>query len=76
MIVTIEESSLREMLAESARIGAEKAFRRYVRYNYTEAAKLLGVTPKTLSKRVMEGKLMATDGLITGEEIDRYLRGC
>ncbi len=75
MIVTIEESLLRDMLVESARIGAEKAFRRYVRCNYTEAARLLGITPKTLSKRVMEGKLKATDGLITGEEIDRYLRG-
>ena len=74
-MIAIEENILQNMLIESARRGAEQAFRRFVRYNYTEAARLLSITPKTLSKRVMEGKLKATDGLITGEEIDRYLRG-
>ena len=74
-MIAIEESQLAEMLAESARRGAEQAFKRFVVYNYTEAAKVLRITPKTLSKRVLDGKIKSTDGMITGEEIDRYLKG-
>ena len=69
----MEETALRALLIQSAKIGAEQAFRKYARYNYQEAAKLLSVTPKTLSKRVVEGKIKSVDGLITGTEIDRYL---
>lgn len=74
-MIAIEESTLQNLLAEAARRGAEQAFRRFVRYNYTEAAKLLDITPKTLSKRILEGKIKSVDGMINGEEIDRYLRG-
>ena len=69
----IEQQELKELLAQAYRDGAQDAFRRYVRYNYKEAAKLLSITPKTLAKRIAEKKIQATDGLITGEEINRYL---
>ncbi len=72
-MINIQEKDFREILAEAARIGAETAFRRFVRYNYTQAARCLGITPKTLAKRVLEQKIVATDGLITGEAIDSYL---
>jgi len=73
-MINITEIELTKMLADAAKIGAEIAFRRFVRYNYTEAARCLGIDPKTLSKRITERKIHATDGLITGEEIDSYLR--
>lgn len=73
-MIAIEESQLQSLLAESARRGAEQAFKRYVRYNYTEAAKLLQINPKTLSKYILLGKIKAVDGMVSGEEIDRYLR--
>lgn len=74
-MVMIEESRLSELMREAAKIGAETAFKRFVRYNYTQAAKALGITPKTLSKRISEGKIKPTDGMITGEELDNYLKG-
>jgi uncharacterized membrane-anchored protein len=72
-MIAIEESTLQALLVESAKKGAEQAFRKYVRYKYKEAAKLLGITDRTLSNRIAEGKIKAVDGLITGAEIDRYL---
>jgi len=71
--VTLEEAVLQDMLSQATRIGAEMVFKKYVRYNFTQAAELLSITPKTLSKRVSEGKIRAVDGLISGSEIDRYL---
>lgn len=72
-MIAIEESALQSLLIDAVKRGAEQAFRKYARYNYKEAAKLLNITPKTLSKRIVEGKIKSVDGLISGSEIDRYL---
>ncbi len=74
-MIAIEESRLESLLTEATRRGAEIAFKRFVRYNYTEAARLLSITPKTLSKYIVGGKIKAVDGMVSGEEIDRYLAG-
>lgn len=74
-MIAIEESRLESLLTEATRRGAEIAFKRFVRYNYTEAARLLNITPKTLSKYILLGKIKAVDGMVSGEEIDRYLAG-
>jgi hypothetical protein len=74
-MIAIEESRLESLLTEATKRGAELAFKRFVRYNYTEAAKLISITPKTLSKYILLGKIKAVDGMVSGEEIDRYLRG-
>lgn len=73
MIVTIEESSLQNMLFQAAQLGADKAISALVSYNIKDAAKQIGITPKTLTKRIMEGKIKSVDGRITGAEIKRYL---
>ena len=72
-MIVIEESRLESLLTEATKRGAELAFKRFVRYNYTEAAKLISITPKTLSKYILLGKIKAVDGMVSGEEIDRYL---
>jgi len=78
-MITIEESTLKNLLIESAKLGAElgaeRVFRKFARYNYSETAKLLSIDPKTLAKRIKEGKIKAVDGIISGEEIDKYLKG-
>lgn len=73
MIVTIEESSLQNMLFQAAQLGADKAISALVSYNIKDAAKQIGITPKTLTKRIMEGKIKSVDGRIAGAEIKRYL---
>ena len=73
MIVTIEESSLQNMLFQAAQLGVDKAISALVSYNIKDAAKQIGITPKTLTKRIMEGKIKSVDGRITGAEIKRYL---
>ena len=50
-----------------------KAISALVSYNIKDAAKQIGITPKTLTKRIMEGKIKSVDGRITGAEIKRYL---
>lgn len=72
-MIALEESSLQNMLFMAAQMGAEKAISALVSYNLKDAAKQIGVTPKTLTKRILEGKIKAVDGRITGAEIRRYL---
>lgn len=50
-----------------------KAISTLVSYNIKDAAKQIGITPNTLTKRIMEGKIKSVDGRITGAEIKRYL---
>jgi hypothetical protein len=71
--ILLDESELQDLVAQAVQTGAEMAFKKYIRYNYMAAAELLSITPKTLSKRVSEGKIKSVDVLITGTEIDRYL---
>lgn len=74
-MIALEESSLQNMLFLAAQMGAEKAISALVSYNLKDAAKQIGVTPKTLGKRILEGKIKCVDGRITGAEIKRYLGG-
>lgn len=71
--ITIDEPTFKSLLVEAARIGAESAIVALVSYNIKDAAKLIGITPKTLTKRVLEGKINCVDGRISGAEIKRYL---
>lgn len=72
-MIAIEESQLKHLLFQAAQMGADKAISALVSYNIKDAAKQIGVTPKTLGKRILEGKIKAVDGRITGAEIKRYL---
>jgi len=72
-MIAIEESTLNSMLFKAAQLGAEQAIIALVSYNLKDAAKQIGITPKTLTKRILEGKIHSIDGRITGAEIKRYL---
>lgn len=72
-MIAIEESMLQTMLFKAAQMGADQAISALVSYNIKDAAKQIGITPKTLTKRVLEGKIKSVDGRITGSEIKRYL---
>lgn len=72
-MIAIEESKLSSMLFAAAQAGAEKAISALVSYNLKDAAKQIGITPKTLTKRILEGKIKSVDGRVTGSEIRRYL---
>lgn len=74
-MVIIEESTPQSLLVEAARMGAENAIIALVSYNLTDAAKQIGITPKTLTKRILEGKINSVDGRVSGAEIKRYLGG-
>jgi hypothetical protein len=69
----IDKNSFKQLLVEAAHLGAEQAIVALVSYNLKDAAKRIGITPKTLSKRILEGKIKSTDGRISGAEIKRYL---
>lgn len=72
-MIAIEESTLQSMLFQAAKLGAEQAISTLVSYNLKDAAQRIGITPKTLTKRIIEGKIKSIDGRITGSEIRRYL---
>jgi hypothetical protein len=69
----IDEVNLKKMLIEAAQIGADTAIISLVSYNLKDAAKQIGITPKTLTKRILEGKIKSIDGRVSGLEIKRYL---
>lgn len=69
----IEDNALQNMLFQAAKLGAEQAISALVSYNLKDAAQRIGITPKTLTKRILEGKINSVDGRITGSEIKRYL---
>lgn len=71
--VTLPEPELKKMLAEAAEYGAKRFMEDLAVYNYTEAAKILGISVVTLRKRIHEGKIQQVDGRITGRAIRSYL---
>lgn len=73
-MITIGRLELYELIREAGEEGARQAIMSLVTYNYTDAAKQLGISPKTLARRVEEKKIRAIDGRITGAEIMRYLK--
>jgi len=72
-VFQIEDNALQNMLFQAAKLGAEQAISALVSYNLKDAALRIGITPKTLTKRIMEGKIKSVDGRVTGNEIRRYL---
>jgi predicted DNA-binding protein (UPF0251 family) len=73
MTLTIESHELQRMLVEAARMGANLAIEDMVCYHYKDACERLGISYNTLQKRMLEGKIKAIDGRITGAELRRYL---
>ena len=73
MNITIEQHELQRMLVEAARMGANHAIEDMVCYHLKDACARLGISYNTLKKRILEGKIQAVDGRITGAEIRRYL---
>ncbi len=73
MVITIEHHELQRLLVEAARQGANHAIDDLVCYHFNEACERLGISYNTLKKRILEGKIEAIDGRITGAEIRRYL---
>lgn len=74
MALTIEQHELQQMLVEAARLGANHAIEDMVCYHLKDACTHLGISYNTLKKRMLEGKIHAVDGRITGAELRRYLR--
>ena len=72
-IFLLDDARLEEMLVKAAEIGARQAVMCLVTYNLSDAAKQIGVSSKTLAKRIEERKLKVVDGRITGAELMRYL---
>lgn len=72
-MITLEQHELKSMLAEAAKIGADRAIEALVTYNLGDAAERLGISRTTLHRRMAEGKIKAVDGRITAAEIRRYL---
>lgn len=73
MSITFERHELQTLLAEAARLGANHAIDDMVCYHLKDACARLGISYNTLKKRILEGKIQAVDGRITGAEIRRYL---
>ncbi|AYD65331.1 hypothetical protein DVB37_16440 [Achromobacter sp. B7] len=73
MTLTLEQHELQQMLVEAARIGANYAIEDMVCYHLKDACTRLGISYNTLKKRILERKIRAVDGRITGAEIRRYL---
>ena len=72
-MITIEQHELKNMLVEAARMGANQAIDDMVTCNLKDAADKLGISYTTLQRRMIEGKIRAVDGRISGAEIRRYL---
>ena len=73
-MITIGRLELYELIRQAGEEGARQAIMCLVTYNFTDAAKQLGISSKTLSKRVEERKIRTVDGRITGAELMRYLK--
>ena len=73
-MITIGRLELYELLRQAGEEGARQAIMSLVTYNFTDAAKQLGISSKTLAKRIEERKIMTVDGRITGAELMRYLK--
>jgi hypothetical protein len=72
--IEISEAELKKLLEEAARMGAQTVINTLVSFNMQDAAKQIGITPKTLNKRILEGKIKSVDKRISGPEIQRYLK--
>ncbi len=73
-MITIKQTELKAMLFKAAKLGADEAINALVSYNLKDAAMRIGITPKTLSKRIFEQKIHSVDGRVAGAEIRRYLQ--
>ena len=72
--ITIDSFELEALLARAAEAGAKRVMMTLVTYNISEAAKRLGLSSRTVSKRIHEAKIKTINGRITGAELMRYLR--
>ena len=72
--IHLSPEDLKLLLVEAAKLGAQQIIETLVSYNFKDAAKQIGITPKTLNKRILQGKIKAVDGRISGLEIQRYLQ--
>lgn len=76
----ISKADLESVIREAARLGAEEALRnlpkdRPEHYNYTEAARALGLSRQTVAKMVRSRRLpLNSFGLIPAEAIERALK--
>lgn len=73
-MILIDQVQLEGMLTRAAEMGARQAVMCLVTYNLSDAAKQIGISSKTLSKRIDEKKIKVVDGRITGAELMRYLK--
>jgi hypothetical protein len=73
--LTMSSADLKELMIEAARLGAQQVIDSLVSFNLKDAAKQIGITPKTLTKRIYEGKIRSVDGRVSGSEVQRYLSG-
>ena len=73
-MILLDQIQLQDMLTKAAEMGARQAVMCLVTYNLSDAAKQLGISSKTLSKRIEEKKITTVDGRITGAELMRYLK--
>jgi len=71
--LSLHSAELEALLERAALRGAQQALEAGTCYNYKEASKRLNISPDTLRKRILEGKIATVDGLISGAEIHRYL---
>jgi len=71
--ITLTKNELNELLVECARLGAHNAVEDFARYRLKDACTILNISYPTLYRRVLEGKIKAVDGMITGKEIRKYL---
>lgn len=75
----ISKADLMSVIQEAAKRGAEEALRampknRPEQFNYTEAAKELGLSRQTVAKMAKSGTLKLNGcGMIPSREIDRIL---
>lgn len=72
--VTLQVDELRSLMAEATEIGFNRAFDSMVCYNYKDACLFLKISYNTLKQRILDGKIHAIDGRITGAELRRYLQ--
>jgi len=71
--ISMESAELEALLERAAARGAQQAIDSLVSFNYKEASKHLNISPDTLRKRLLEGKIQQVDGRISAAEIHRYL---
>lgn len=69
----LDDPQVKAALVEAARMGAEMARTDWQTYSISDAATMMHVAPRTISRWVKDGKMRCVSGRITGREIRRYL---